>query len=156
MSETSRSGDVIVVKDDRRAVHVIGAVLVALVGSGWWALYAFVEVTPENRIAGHVVGGGMTAVFLGLWLYEILYPARLEISHPTIVQKRKGRHRSITLQRTTGELAFGVKSMVVGGHGSVTPVLMIPDDPQQPIAIATYDRKKIKEACEVVGWRFTE
>lgn len=156
MHEVAPSDGVIVVNEDRRAAHFLSALLVGLTVVGWWALNAFVEMTPDNRIAGNVVGGGMTAIFLGMWIYQIRYPARLEISHPLIAYKRRGRHRTVTLQRTTGDLAFETRTAVIGGHGSVTPVLAIPDDPQTAIGIATFDRKQIKKACETAGWRFSE
>lgn len=146
----------IVVKEDRRAVHFLGALLLGITVIGWWALNAFVEMTAENRIAGNVLGAGMSAIFLGMWIYQVRYPAHLEISHPSIVQRRRGRHATLSLQRTSGELAFEVRTMVIGGHGSVAPVLTIPGEPDNVIGIGNYDRKRIKQACEAVGWHFPE
>ena len=149
-------GDVIVVEEERHVVHFVWILLLSLTLGGLWAIYAFVEMTDENRIAISVVGWGMTAFFAGAWIYAVRFPDRLEISYEAIVRRRRGRRSSTTLQRTTGELAFAIKSMVIGGHGSVTPVLTIPGEQGPQIATGTFDHKKIRQACESVGWRFVE
>ena len=154
MLEQPPPADAIVVDEDARAVHGLWLFLILLTVGGWWAMFAFVEITGENRIAMHVVGGGMTTAFAAGWIHGARHPARLEISRDVIVEKRRGGKRPITIERTTGDLEFGVRSMVIGGRGSVTPILINPDDPKTEIAIATYDRQKLRQACEAVGWRF--
>jgi hypothetical protein len=155
VSEIS-GGDVIVVKEDSRVPHVRGVLLVGLTGGGLLALHAFVEMTEENRIAADVLGAVMLAVFVGIWIYEVRHPARLEISHDSIVQRRRGRASAAAIHRTTGDLTFEVRTMVLGGHGAVAPVLAIPGDERSQIGIADYDRTRVKQACVSVGWRFAD
>ena len=147
-------GDLIIVEEDERVNHFLWGLMMALTLGGFWAMQTFVEMTRENRIASYVLVGLMSTTFTALWVYGVLHPARLEISYGTIVERRRGVLRSITLQRTTGEVAFGVRSAVIAGRGAVTPILHIPGERGTEIAITSYDRNKLKQACETVGWRF--
>lgn len=146
--------DFIVVKEDARAVHFLWVVLLSITLAGWWALNTFVAPTGENRIAGNIVGAAMAGGFLGAWIYEVRHPARLEISHDAIVQKRRRRKRTVVLRRTTGELAFEVRTMHLGGRVATAPVLTIPGDPEASIGVLAYDRSRVRQACESLGWRF--
>ena len=151
---TDLHGDMIVVGEDARVNHFLWGLMLAITLGGFWALQAFVEMTRENRIASYVLVGLMSTVWIALWVYGVLHPAHLEISHAAIIERRRGVLRSVTLQRTTGELAFGVRTAVIGGRGAVTPVVYIPGEARSEIAITSYDRTKIKQACEAVGWHF--
>lgn len=147
-------GGLIVVEEDGRVNHFLSGLMLAMTLGGFWAMQAFVEMTRENRIASYVLVGLMSTTWIALWVYGVLHPARLEISYEAIVERRRGVLRSITLQRTTGELAFGVRSAVIGGRGAVTPILYTPGDRRSEIVITSFDRNKIKQACESVGWSF--
>ena len=144
----------IVVEEDARVNHFLWGLMLAITLGGFWALQAFVEMTRENRIASYVLVGLMSTAWIALWLYGVLHPGRLEISYEAIIERRRGVLRSITIQRTSGELAFGVRTAVIGGHGAVSPILYAPGEGRSQITITSYDRNKIKQACEAVGWRF--
>jgi hypothetical protein len=62
----------------------------------------------------------------------------------------------VVLQRTTGELVFGIKGMVLGGHAAATPVLGVPGSDQEAIGVMAYDRRNVRRACESLGWRFLD
>lgn len=152
--------DVIVVNEDRRVVHGFYGFFLLVVLVGTWAILAFVEqpadVASQNRIALLVVAGLASAALIARWIYEARYPARLEVTRDRISAKRRGRAKETILTRTTGELKFGVESMVIAGRGTVTPVLAIPDSDQEALGIAGYDGPKIRQACEALGWHFVD
>ncbi|MDQ3914752.1 MAG: hypothetical protein M3323_05390 [Actinomycetota bacterium] len=152
--------DVIVIKEDRRLVHGLYGFFLLLVVGGAWAVLTFIEQPPdvarENRIALLVVAGLFSTAIVARWIYEARHPARLEISRDRIAAKRRGRQKAAVLQRTTGELSFGLKAMMLGGHGAVASVLRIPNSDQEAIGVMEYDRRNIRQACESLGWRFVD
>ena len=152
--------DVIVVNEDRRLVHGLYGFLLLVVLVGTWAILSYVEqpadVASQNRIALFVVAGLASGALIARWIYEARYPARLEVSRDRIAAKRRGRAKETSLARTTGELTFGVESMVIAGRGAVTPVLRIPGSDQDALGIAGYDGPKIRQACEALGWHFVD
>jgi len=143
--------DAIVVKEDAGVVHVTWAFLVIVVLGGLWALHTFVDST-ESFVPVDIVGGLLAAIFVAGWIYEGRHPARLEISRASIVQRRRGRKRSVVLERTTGEFTFEIRSELLGEHTTVAPVLVVPDGDGTEIGMSSYDRQKVQQACEALGW----
>ncbi len=103
-----------------------------------------------------VLAGLASTAILGRWVYEARHPARLEISGDRIVAKRRGRAKETILQRTTGELAFGMQTVLGGAHPAAAPVLGIPESDQEPVGVTGYDMSKIRQACHALGWRFVD
>ena len=107
---------------------------------------------PENKYVGAILVGLMSTILIARWIYEALHPEFLEITYEAIIQSRRGRHAKQVIQRTTGEFVFGV-----GSNGkSVYPYIAARGDEENHLVVMSFDRDKVKEACEAVGWRFVD
>jgi hypothetical protein len=107
-------------------------------------------MSGAGRVAVDAVFAVLVAGSLGAWVWSRRHPAHLEIGPDAIVLVHRGRPRTTTLPRTSGELY--VRTTLVGGKHPVH-FLKTPGC-DAAIDLQMFDRRELEDACSAAGWRF--
>jgi hypothetical protein len=106
--------------------------------------------TGTGRLA---VGAGMGLLALGSgggWWWFRRHPARLEVGPEEIGFAHRGRRRSATIRRETGDLE--IRTTHVGGKNRLH--FLTATGTEEAVPLTTFDHAEVETACRMQGWRF--
>ncbi|MDQ4124470.1 MAG: hypothetical protein M3134_02570 [Actinomycetota bacterium] len=150
MAATEGTGT-IVVKQHSRTVDALFGFLVLAFGFALFRGRAGAG-TDAGRRAGDLVFGGLILVSIAAWVWFRRRPSKLTISRDAIAFSYRSDKEGIVLRRT-GALYVATP---LGPGAAHRERYLRAEGSDAAIPLLLFDRRKVRRACEAMGWRFAE